>query len=146
MFNETNASAFSDSSHEPYDPTDSSNPFITPAAAFSQLTNNPLGAESTDEQIQFQFDSLTIHNYLGFMAKVFSEALYQEMLTFQKDPNKPLRLLDQANLFAGNLMCHKGSIYQWAAEKFDYDIHEWKCFCEEDHLSTHGAEGGMGHE
>jgi len=128
------------------EPTDSSSPFITPAAAFSHLMSNPLDPQQCIDVFQYQFDTLSIQSYLGFMAKVFSEALDQEILSFQKDPDKPLHLLDQASLFAGELMCHKGNLYHWAAEKFDYEIPEWRCFCEEDHLSTQGAEGGMGHE
>jgi len=149
MSNETNASAFTDNTHAANGPTDSSNPFITPAAAFSQLMSNPLDPQQCIDVFQYQFDTLSIQSHLGFMAKVFSEALDQEILAFQKDPDKPLHLLDQASLFAGDLVCHKASIYNWAAEKFDYEIPEWRCFFEKsslmlnDHHSNQSVECGV---
>jgi len=152
MFNKKHASAFTCNTYEPYNPADSSNPFITPAAAFSHLMSNPLDPQHCIDVFQYQFDTLAIQSTLGAMANVFSDALYQEISNLHKNLDHPFPLLDAGNLLDGNLLCHKGAIYHWAVEKFDYEIPEWRCFFEKsslmlnDHHSNQSVEGGMGHE
>lgn len=126
--------AFTCNAYEPYDPADSSNPLITPAAVFTHLMKNPLDPQPNFDAIQYQFDMLAAQSYLGSMVNEFSDALYQEICSFHKNQNHPFQLLDVGNLLEGNLLCRKGGIYHWAAEKFDYDIPEWKCFFEKSSL------------